>query len=66
VWRVIPDVLPYLDRLTTHTLGIISNGDTAQQQKLEVLGIAAQFAVMVTSETVGVAKPDSRIFSHAC
>jgi putative hydrolase of the HAD superfamily len=31
-WRVFPDVLPCLDRLTAHTLGIVSNGNTTQQK----------------------------------
>jgi putative hydrolase of the HAD superfamily len=66
-WSAFPDVLPCLDRLTAHTLGIISNGNTQQQRKkLEVLGIAARFSVVVTSEAVGVAKPDPRIFTLAC
>ena len=66
-WRIFPDVLPCLDRLTAHTLGILSNGDTQQQRKkLEVLGIASRFAVVVTSEAVGVAKPAARIFTLAC
>jgi putative hydrolase of the HAD superfamily len=33
---------------------------------LEILGIAARFSVVVTSEAVGVAKPDPRIFTLAC
>ena len=66
-WSVFPDVLPCLDRLTEHTLGIISNGNTEQQKKkLNVLGIAARFSLVVTSEAVGVAKPDPRIFTRAC
>jgi putative hydrolase of the HAD superfamily len=66
-WCVFSDVLPCLDRLPEHTLGIISNGNTEQQKKkLEILGIAARFSLIVTSEAVGVAKPDPRIFTRAC
>jgi putative hydrolase of the HAD superfamily len=66
-WSAFPDVLPCLDRLTAHTLSILSNGNTQQQrEKLEILGIAARFSVVVTSEAVGVAKPDPRIFTLAC
>lgn len=66
-WSAFPDVLPCLDRLTVHTLGILSNGNAQQQRKkLESLGIAARFSVVVTSEAVGVAKPDPRIFTLAC
>jgi putative hydrolase of the HAD superfamily len=39
-WSAFPDVLPCLDRLTAHTLRILSNGNTQQQRKkLEILGI---------------------------
>ncbi|MEK7243582.1 MAG: HAD family hydrolase, partial [Thermodesulfobacteriota bacterium] len=66
-WRAFPDVLPCFDRLAAHTLGILSNGHTSQQaKKLEILGIVARFTVVVTSEAVGVAKPDPRIFTWAC
>jgi putative hydrolase of the HAD superfamily len=66
-WNVFPNVLPCLDRLTAHTPGIISNGNTEQQRKkLDVGGIVARFSMVVTSEAVGVAKPDPRIFTRAC
>ena len=66
-WRAFPDAVLFFDRLAAHTLGILSNGHTSQQaKKLEILGIVARFTVVVTSEAVGVAKPDPRIFTWAC
>lgn len=66
-WRLFDDVQPCLDRLNGHTLGIISNGKlTEQSHKLERMGLAGRFAVVVISEEVGVGKPDSRIFLEAC
>lgn len=47
-------------------LGIITNGFTELQQiRLERTGFAADFSVLVISEQVGAAKPDSAIFEHA-
>jgi len=66
-WRLFDDVIPCLDRLQGHPLGIISNGKlTEQSHKLERMGVAGRFPVVVISDEVGVGKPDSRIFMEAC
>jgi putative hydrolase of the HAD superfamily len=66
-WRLYPDALPCLDALAGRALGIISNGDGAQQRaKLAALSIAGRFAVIVVSGEVGAAKPDPAIFARAC
>ncbi len=66
-WRLYPDVLPCLQRLEGSKLGIITNGDRGQQlKKLEATSIVEKFAVVVTSEDAGVAKPDPDIFGAAC
>jgi HAD superfamily hydrolase (TIGR01549 family) len=43
-------------------LGIVSNSDGRLQEKLEVVGLAPYFDVVVDSEVVGVEKPEPRIF----
>lgn len=68
-WALHADAAPLLDELTArgiHT-GIITNGDIAfQSAKLEGLEITGRFEHVVASGEVGVAKPDARIFHHAC
>lgn len=65
-WRLFDDVLPCLDRLAAHQLGVISNGQSHQQrQKLARLGILDRFDYVLISEECDWAKPDVQIFSHA-
>jgi putative hydrolase of the HAD superfamily len=62
-WLLFDDVLPCLNALSDHTLGIISNGNTEQQiKKLYQTGILERFDVIVVSEEVGVSKPKPDIF----
>jgi len=66
-WSLFADVLPCLDALGEHQLGIVSNGNAQQQRhKLSRLGILDRFACVVVSEDCGWAKPDPRIFARAC
>lgn len=66
-WALFPDVPACLDRLHGTELGIISNGQSAQQrQKLAATGIIDRFSVVVISEEIGAAKPDPKIFLEAC
>ncbi|MGL4726523.1 MAG: pyrimidine 5'-nucleotidase [Scandinavium sp.] len=47
-------------------MGIITNGFTSLQQiRLERTGLREHFDLLIISEEVGVAKPDSRIFDYA-
>jgi putative hydrolase of the HAD superfamily len=67
-WIAYTDVQACLDTLAGSglRLGIITNGDSAQQRdKLKVLGLTDMFAVVVAAGDIGIAKPDSRIFHHA-
>jgi putative hydrolase of the HAD superfamily len=65
-WALFDDVIPALDALAHRPLGVITNGQDAQQrQKLELLGIANRFKVIVTSDASKLSKPDPRIFHHA-
>ena len=66
-WTPFADVLPCLDALSPHRLGVISNGMAEQQlAKLQRTGLASRFAVIAISSEVGAAKPDPRIFAEAC
>lgn len=65
--RLFPDVLPCLNALAKHSLGIVTNGNTQQQRrKLTRLGILDRFACIVVSDEFGSSKPDPRIFPRAC
>lgn len=68
-WAAYDDVVPCLQVLQAmgHRLGIISNGNGAQQRsKLERAGLLAYFEAIVVSSEAGAAKPDPRIFEAAC
>jgi hypothetical protein len=66
-WSLFPDVLPCLDRLSTHRLGIISNGMASEQmRKLVNMGIDARFQAIVISGDCGYAKPSAEIFELGC
>ncbi|PTB33356.1 pyrimidine 5'-nucleotidase [Photobacterium phosphoreum] len=57
-----------LEALSPHAkLGIITNGFTALQEiRLQRTGFTDFFDVLIISEQVGVAKPDTQIFDYAC
>ena len=66
-WRLFPDGQPALAALAGKPLGIITNGDPRQQRsKIERMGIADRFAIVVISGEIGVAKPELAIFTEAC
>ena len=66
-WVLHDDALRCLDELAGFPLGVVSNGQSAQQRaKLARLGIAGRFAHVTISQDCGAAKPDPRIFRHAC
>ena len=66
-WKAYDDVIPCLEMLKGKRLGIISNGDHEQQvMKLEKIGIKDYFEDIVTAGSIGVAKPNVKIFEMAC
>lgn len=66
-WRLFDDVMPCLERLSSFRLGIITNGDGAQQRKkMEKVGIAERFDCIVISGECGLSKPNKEIFLSAC
>lgn len=66
-WSLFSDVLPCLDGLSQHCLGVISSGQGDQQRrKLAQTGIGDRFECILISEECGCAKPDATIFLRAC
>jgi len=66
-WALYEDVLPCLETLESHRLGIVSNGLGSQQRaKLEQTGILGRFDPIVISDDVDLRKPDPAIFLRAC
>lgn len=58
------ELLDYLE--SKYTLHIITNGfEEVQQLKLEKSGIIKYFDKIITSESVGVKKPNPRVFKYA-
>jgi len=65
-WHLHDDALPLLGALTDYRLGIITNGEPAfQQRKLDQVGLTPQFEHVIASGSLGITKPDPRIFLHA-
>ena len=67
-WNTFDDVSGVLRTLrsTGLILGIISNGNTAQQmKKLATTGLSEYFDIVLISEAIDVAKPDKRVFQIA-
>lgn len=66
-YRLHPDALPTLDRLTATdlVLGLISNFEEWLERLLEVLEVQSYFDVTVISGVEGVEKPDPEIFRIA-
>ncbi|WP_167136905.1 HAD family hydrolase [Diaminobutyricimonas sp. TR449] len=66
-WRLHDDALPSLDAMPGARFGVITNGDLAfQQRKLSAVGLSERLEHVIASGEVGYAKPDERIFNHAC
>lgn len=70
-WSLHDDALPCLDGVEAAIpgvrFGLITNGDLAfQSRKVHSVGLDQRIPVIVASGEVGVAKPDERIFLHAC
>jgi putative hydrolase of the HAD superfamily len=68
-WRPFPEVRRVLDVLAGRglRLGVITNGDAAQQRaKVEAIGLADVLPYVVASSEAGSAKPAAGIFRTAC
>ena len=66
-WAIHDDVAACLDAMPGLRFGIITNGELAfQVPKLEAIGLLPRVEHVIASGQFGVAKPDPRIFLHAC
>lgn len=68
-WALHDDALPCLDTLDAAEirLGVITNGDPGfQAQKIGAVGLNELLEAVIASGSLGYAKPDPRIFAHAC
>jgi putative hydrolase of the HAD superfamily len=68
-WCLFPEVVEVLDAVRSAglPLGVLTNGTEEQQVgKLAATGILDRFAVVRTSEALGVSKPDARAFDALC
>jgi putative hydrolase of the HAD superfamily len=67
-WRSFPDAAPCLRALRRLVqIAVLSNGNQEQQeQKVSRTGLAPYLDVVLTSDQLGVAKPDPRAFELAC
>ena len=65
--NLVAGALETVEMLSKHfTLNIISNGfEKTQKLKLEQSGLKPFFTNIITSESIGVKKPDPAIFAHA-
>lgn len=66
-YQLFDDVRPALDELAGRgiTLGLVSNFEPWLDEVLALQGIAGRFAAVAISGSLGVAKPDPRIFKAA-
>ena len=70
-WRLHADALPCFDALAVAfpgvRIGLITNGETIPQgHKLADTGLSGRVEHVIASGSLGFAKPDFRIFRHAC
>ena len=67
-WRSFPDAAPCLEALRSVVqIAVLSNGNQEQQeQKVSRTGLGRYLDVVLTSDHLGVAKPDPRTFELAC
>jgi putative hydrolase of the HAD superfamily len=66
-WTLHDDTIACLDAIAPLRIGIITNGDLAfQLSKIERIGLAPRIENVIASGQLGYAKPDARIFEHAC
>lgn len=67
-WRSFPDAGRCLEALRhVAQVAVLSNGDQGQQEKkVSRTGLSAYIDVVLTSDQLGVAKPDPRVFELAC
>ena len=69
VQRLFHDALPLLDQAAAKDVpvGLLTNsGAAVTDDKLAAVGLTGRCRVVVTTDTLGIGKPDQRVFAHAC
>lgn len=65
-WELLPGAIEFLAATAYLPRALVTNGHRAQvHKKLQTLGLAHHFKVVVTPNDCGAKKPDPRIFLHA-
>ena len=67
--RLFPDAMPAVQAAERWgiTVVLLTNSSTAAtRMKLQVLGVSDRFPHVVTTDTLGIGKPDPAVFLHAC
>ena len=65
-WELFPDVWPCLQRLDEQKLGVLTQGDTAQQlRKLHKFGLTERFEVVIILDEKSPRKPTRATFATA-
>lgn len=66
-WELYPDVSAVLAELAQRglPLAVVSNWDPRLPELLDDLGLAGRFVAVVSSSSVGIEKPDPRLFAAA-
>lgn len=65
-WELLPGATEFLAATAHLPRALVTNGHRAQvHKKLQALGLAHHFQIVVTPDDCGAKKPDPRIFLHA-
>ncbi|WP_019202790.1 HAD family hydrolase [Tsukamurella sp. 1534] len=67
--RFHPDAMPAVEAAERWGIAVVlltNSSNPATRMKLQVLGVSERFPHVVTTDTLGVGKPDPRVFEHAC
>ncbi|CAM3854476.1 HAD family hydrolase [Tsukamurella strandjordii] len=67
--RLFPDALPAVEAAEDWGIAVVlltNSSSPATRMKLQVLGVSERFPHVVTTDTLGVGKPDPSVFLHAC
>ncbi|GAB3135141.1 HAD family hydrolase [Tsukamurella serpentis] len=67
--RLYPDALTAVQAAQRWGITVVlltNSSNPATRMKLQVLGVADKFERVVTTDTLGIGKPDPRVYRHAC
>ncbi len=67
--RLHPDAMPAVQAAERWGITVVlltNSSSAATRMKLQVLGVSERFPHVVTTDTLGIGKPDPAVFLHAC